>query len=168
MEHSWKYSEKENQKYLEKDLSHCQFVRHKSDIGRSQWPRGLRCGSTAARLLRSWVRISPGAWMSVCCECCVLSGRSLCDELITSPEESYRMWCVVVCSLEKQTSWMRRPRPNRGLWRQEKKNLTWTDMMSKPGLRGNRAATDLLNHGADSIKVKIVSNYTTDSVRTAQ
>jgi len=38
--------------------------------------------------------------MSVCCECCVLSGRRICDELITSPEESYRLWCVVVCDLE--------------------------------------------------------------------
>jgi hypothetical protein len=27
--------------------------------------------------------------MDVCCECCVLSGRGLCDELITRPEESY-------------------------------------------------------------------------------
>jgi len=27
----------------------------------------------------------------------VLSGRGLCDEPITSPEESYRLWCVVVC-----------------------------------------------------------------------
>jgi hypothetical protein len=26
--------------------------------------------------------------MFVCCECCVLSGRGLCDELITCPEES--------------------------------------------------------------------------------
>jgi len=30
----------------------------------------------------------------------VLSGRSLFDELITRPEESYRLWCVVVCDLE--------------------------------------------------------------------
>jgi len=30
----------------------------------------------------------------------VLSGRGLCDELITRPEESYRMCCVVVCDLE--------------------------------------------------------------------
>jgi len=30
----------------------------------------------------------------------VLSGRGLCDELITRPEESYRVWCVVVCDLE--------------------------------------------------------------------
>ena len=27
-------------------------------------------------------------------------GRGLCDELITRPEESYRLWCVVVCDLE--------------------------------------------------------------------
>jgi len=43
--------------------------------------------------------------MFVCCECCVLSGRVLCDELITRPEESYRLWCVVVFDLE--TSWMK-------------------------------------------------------------
>ena len=48
----------------------------------SQWPRGLRCASAAARLLGLRVRIPPGAWMSVSCECCVLSevsstGRSL-------------------------------------------------------------------------------------------
>jgi len=30
----------------------------------------------------------------------VLSGRGLCDQLITRPEESYRLWCVVVCDLE--------------------------------------------------------------------
>jgi len=30
----------------------------------------------------------------------VLSGRGLCDELITHPEESYRLCCVVVCDLE--------------------------------------------------------------------
>jgi hypothetical protein len=45
--------------------------------------------------------------MDVCCECCVLSGRGLCDELITRPEKSYRLWCVVVCDLEN--SRMRRP-----------------------------------------------------------
>jgi hypothetical protein len=56
---------------------------------RSQWPRGLRRRSAAAHLLRSWVRIPPGAWLFVCCECCVFSGIGLCDELITRPEESY-------------------------------------------------------------------------------
>jgi len=29
-----------------------------------------------------------------------LSGRGLCDELITRPEESYRLCCVVVYDLE--------------------------------------------------------------------
>ena len=38
--------------------------------------------------------------MFVCCECCVLSGRGLCDQLITRPEESYRLLCVSVCDLE--------------------------------------------------------------------
>ena len=38
--------------------------------------------------------------MFVCCECFVLSGKGLCYELITHPEESYRLWCVVVCDLE--------------------------------------------------------------------
>jgi len=39
----------------------------------------------------------------VCCECYVLSGRGPCDELITRPEESYRLRCVVVYDLEKIT-----------------------------------------------------------------
>ena len=39
--------------------------------------------------------------MSVCCECCVFSGRGFSYELITRPEDSYRLWCVVVCDLEK-------------------------------------------------------------------
>ena len=61
----------------------------------------------AARLLRSWVRIPPGKWIFVCCECRVLSGRGLCDELITRPEESYRLCCVVVC--DRETSRMGAP-----------------------------------------------------------
>jgi len=40
--------------------------------GRSHWLLGLRRGSAAARLLGLWVRIPPGAWMSVvsvvCCQ----------------------------------------------------------------------------------------------------
>jgi hypothetical protein len=58
--------------------------------------------------------------MFVCCDCCVLSGRGLCDELIAHPEESYRLWCVVVCDLE--TSRMRRPWPAIGLQHHKKKN----------------------------------------------
>jgi len=36
----------------------------------SQRPRGLRRWSVAARLLRLWVRITPGVWMFICCVLC--------------------------------------------------------------------------------------------------
>jgi len=51
--------------------------------------------------------------MFVCRDCCVLSGRGLCNGFITRPEESYRLWRVVVCDLE--TSKMRRLKPATGL-----------------------------------------------------
>jgi len=38
--------------------------------------------------------------MFVCCECCVFSGRGVCGKLITRPEESYRLCCVVVCDIQ--------------------------------------------------------------------
>ena len=75
-------------------------------LRRSEWPRGLRRRSAAAHLPGLWVGIPPEAWMSFSCKWCVLSGRGLYNELITGPEESYRMCCVVVCDLE--TSVMRR------------------------------------------------------------
>jgi hypothetical protein len=85
---------------------------------RSQWPRSLRRGSAAASLLGLWFRNTPGAWISVCRVYCVSSGSGLCDELITRPAESYRLWCVVVCDLE--TSWMWRPYPTEGCCAKEK------------------------------------------------
>jgi len=98
----------------------CDFRKGIFHISRSQWPRCLRLRSAAARPLRLWVRIPPGAWMFICCECFVLSGRSPCDEMITRPHESYRMWCVVVYDLE--TSWMR---PTGGLSRQKQTYFIW-------------------------------------------
>ena len=59
--------------------------------------RWAACGRSLAEIR---VRIPPGAWIFVCCECRVLSGRGLCNELITRPEESYRLCCVVMCDLE--------------------------------------------------------------------
>jgi len=61
------------------------------------------CGRSPAEIVGS----NPTEGMDVCFECCVLLGRDFCDELITRPEESYRLWCVVVCDLE--TSRMRKP-----------------------------------------------------------
>jgi len=53
--------------------------------------------------------------MFVSCECCVLSGRGLCDGLIIRSEESYRLWRVVVC--DQETSKTRRLKPANGLWK---------------------------------------------------
>jgi len=61
--------------------------------------------------------------MFVCCECCVFSGRGLCEGLITRPEESYRLWRVVVC--DQETSKTRRLKPVTGLWRIEPNKHTY-------------------------------------------
>jgi len=64
--------------------------------------------------------------MFVCCECCVLSGRGLCDELITRPEESYRMWCVVVCDLENlNPHWVAAKQQKKSNVQQEKLPFSW-------------------------------------------
>ena len=59
----------------------------------TQWPRGLRRGSAAARLLGLRVLIPPVAWTSVSYACCVLASRDLCDVPTPLPEKSYRL-CV--------------------------------------------------------------------------
>ena len=66
------------------------------------------CRSAAACLLGSLVRIPLEAWLFAFWYLfCVRSG--LCDELITSSEESY---CVCVCMCRLQTSTMWRPMPD--------------------------------------------------------
>ena len=45
------------------------------------------CGHSPAQTMG----LNPAGGMDICCECYVLSGRGLCDELITRPEESYRL-----------------------------------------------------------------------------
>jgi hypothetical protein len=52
--------------------------------------------------------------MVFCCECCVLSGRGLCDGLITCSDESYLLWRVV-CN--QGTSKTRRLKSATGLWK---------------------------------------------------
>jgi hypothetical protein len=53
------------------------------------WVDSLSLGATTGS-------IPAGVWMSVSCECCMLSCRGLCFGLITPPEESYRLWCDCV------------------------------------------------------------------------
>ena len=65
-------------------------------------------GHSSAEIVGS----NPTRGKDACHECSVVSGRALCDKLITCPEESYRMWWVIECDLE--TLWMRRPRPTGG------------------------------------------------------
>jgi hypothetical protein len=53
-----------------------------------------------------------GAWVSVSCQCCVLSGRGLCVWLITRPEECYRV--CVVSEYDREDLIMGRPWRTRG------------------------------------------------------
>ena len=141
------------------------FFFSKVSLG-SQWPRVLRRRSSADRLLRLCVRIPPGPWMFVCCECYVLSGRGLCDELITRPEESCRMWCVGVCDRET-SSRMRRPSSALGC-SAIKKNIptgSWTHIRYLMGTRkplraGNTAREWMWPPSASNTKIKNEWSYT--------
>ena len=73
-------------------------------------PYSLRGGIAAARLLGLRVRMPPGLWMSVSCECCVLSGRGLSDGLITRAEGPTECG---VSECDRVASIMRRPWPTR-------------------------------------------------------
>ena len=68
------------------------------------------------------VRIPQETWTFFCCECCVLSGRGLCDGLITCSEESYQLWCVVEC--DQETSKTRRLKRVTGLWKYNQSVVT--------------------------------------------
>ena len=56
-------------------------------------PKAWNCGRWFAGIAGS----NSAGGMDIClCECCVLSGRGLCVGLITRPEGSYRLRCVLV------------------------------------------------------------------------
>ena len=76
---------------VQNNIHHIKFRQLIHICCRTHWTFDLRRRSTASRLLRLCVRIPLGTWKFVCCECCVLSGRGLCDELITRAGESYRL-----------------------------------------------------------------------------
>jgi len=76
----------------------------------SQWPCGLRRGSSAARLLGFRARIPPWTRTSASCDCCVLSGRGLLvGPVIHSKDPTM---CLSECDREAST--MRRSWPTRG------------------------------------------------------
>jgi hypothetical protein len=57
--------------------------------GYFQWSRRLRCGSAVDRFLGLGFEFHLGhGCLSVCCDCYVLQGKVLCDEVIIHPEDS--------------------------------------------------------------------------------
>ena len=66
----------------------------------------------------------------VFCVCC------LCDKLITHPEESYRLWCVVVCDLE--TSKWGGPGPLGGCCPKNKPTVTLSKQVTYANRSGER------------------------------
>ena len=56
-------------------------------------PKAWVCGGLVFRIAGSK---PAGHGCFVCCECCVLSGRGLWEELLTRPVESYRVKYVSV------------------------------------------------------------------------
>jgi len=90
------------------------FVRNRG-LCLSRLQRGVRSRYASARLLRLRLRIPLGARLSVCCECCVLSGRGLGNGPIPRPEEYSTGFDVSDCDHEALI--MGRPRPEVGLSR---------------------------------------------------
>jgi len=113
---------------------YCSILSAKKAVPVAAPSKAWACGRSLAEILSS----NPARDMDIClvcvcvCVCCLLSGRGFCDELITRPEESYRLWCIVECGLE--TSRMSRTWPALGRsalrknqqWRLNKNNfLNW-------------------------------------------
>ena len=96
-------------------------------------------GSSGLQLLTCWDCGFESCWWHGCMSvvsvvCC--QGQGLCNKLITYPEESHWLWCIVVCDLE--TSRMKR------LW----PALGWsTTGMKREGHRiGSSAYCELWSH----------------------
>jgi hypothetical protein len=74
---------------------------------RSQWPRSLRHGSVASRLLGLWVRIPPEAWMSLVSVVCFQVEVSVTDRSLVqmSPTECGVSECDLGTSIMMR-SWL--------------------------------------------------------------
>ena len=68
--------------------------------GRSRWPSCIKT-HICSRFFAGIAGSNPSGYMvCVSFECCVLSGRGFCEELVTRPEEFFWLCCVTVCDLE--------------------------------------------------------------------
>ena len=71
-------------------------LRHLGPVPVAALSKTSVCGHSLVGIAGS----NPAGGMDVCCECCVLSGRGLCDGPITRPGESYHVWFVAVYDLK--------------------------------------------------------------------
>ena len=102
----------------------------------------------------------------------MLSGRGLCDELITRPEESYRLCCVVVCDVE--TSRMGAPYIydiSRLRVNMHKRMTDRSDTWRLPFLRTSKIALNVCNElelakHYDALGLHFNEHNNTDCVRT--
>jgi hypothetical protein len=87
---------------------------------RSQWPRGLRRGSAAARLVGLWVRIPwrHGCLALVSVVCCQVQVSGASRSLFQRSPTGCVCVCLIVC--DPETFKMRRSRPRVGLLRHRK------------------------------------------------
>ena len=83
-------------KWKEYQLKACKQIYLLEMFIQSQQPRCHRRRYADSSLLSLQVRIPLELLKALSFKCCALSGRGLCDGLITHPEDSYRV-CVCVC-----------------------------------------------------------------------
>jgi hypothetical protein len=101
--------------------------------------------------------------VSVCCECCVLSGRGLFYELITRPEESYRLWCDVVCDLE--TTNTKRLKPATGLWKIQQQWVVTPGKQTNKQLSSHKAKWLLSYYDGTAVTAETLSLQRKESVK---
>ena len=107
----------------------CFFIR------RCRCPGRLRRGSAAARLLGLRVRIPPGVWTSVSCECCVLSGRGFLRGADLTSRGVPPSVVYLMCVISKPPQW--RPRPGTLSKGHRKKYFVFSSHYHSPMLSTN-------------------------------
>ena len=128
-----------------------------------QWLSILRCGSKATRFLRLRVQILLRAQISVCYECCVLSGRGLRDGLITRPEESYQVWCVwvILWNLDNKEALAHLGLSSQGkkLFTTQPQGYIFSDQITNEGMTEMSLITDFTQHTIQKKKAKYQNSW---------